>query len=205
MPATGSRPLRVAVTGGIASGKSALTERFAALGVPVIDADVVARELVEVGQPALAEIAKRFGDEVIFADGSLDRASLRRRVFADPAERAALDALLHPRVRVVLRERADAAKAPYVLLAIPLLVEGGAFAWIERTLVVDVPVTMQVTRLMVRDRSERATAERMVAAQATREQRLAVADDVVVNDGTLEALDGVVRRLDAVYRAAARR
>jgi dephospho-CoA kinase len=200
MRAGAKHPLAVAVTGGIASGKSALTARFESLGVPVIDADLIARELVEVGQPALAAIARRFGDEVIFADGSLDRATLRRRVFADPAERAALDALLHPLVRAALRERANAARAPYVILAIPLLAEGGALDDFDRVLVVDVPVEVQVARVIARDGIDRAAAQRVIDAQATRAQRLAIADDVVVNDGALDALGEVARRLDQRYR-----
>jgi dephospho-CoA kinase len=198
-------PLVVAVTGGVAAGKSALTRRFESRGVPVVDADLVARELVQPGEPALAEIGRRFGAEVLAADGSLDRAALRARVFADPAERAALEAILHPRVREALRERALRADAPYVLLAIPLLVESGRYDWVDRVLVVDAPVELQISRVMGRDRIDRQAAERMLAAQASRAARLAVADDVVLNDGPEVDLDAAVARLDARYRLMAQR
>jgi dephospho-CoA kinase len=198
-------PLVVAVTGGVAAGKSALTRRFESRGVPVVDADLVARELVQPGEPALAEIGRRFGAEVLAADGSLDRAALRARVFTDPAERAALEAILHPRVREALRERALRADAPYVLLAIPLLVESGRYDWVDRVLVVDAPVELQISRVMGRDRIDRQAAERMLAAQASRAARLAVADDVVLNDGPEVDLDAAVARLDARYRLMAQR
>jgi dephospho-CoA kinase len=205
MPAARSRPLLVAVTGGIASGKSELTRRFEALGVPVIDADVIARELVAVGEPALEAIALRFGAGVIAADGSLDRSALRRIVFADAGERAALDALLHPRVRAAMRARASSVDGPYVLLAVPLLVENAQFDWVDRVLVVDAPVALQVERVMRRDGVDRVAAQRVLAAQASRWERLAAADDVVVNDAGLEWLDAVVGRLDVRYRGVAAR
>ena len=202
----GRRMYVVAVTGGVASGKSAVTRRFEALGVPVIDADVVSRELVEPGQPALAEIAARFGAGVIAADGSLDRRALRQRVFAAPAEREALEAILHPRVRAVMRERATPGDhpAPYVIVAVPLLAESrGDWSWVDRVLVVDVPRSVQLARLVARDGVDAAAAEAMVAAQATRKRRMAIADDVVVNDGPIDALDRAVAMLDGRYRGLA--
>jgi dephospho-CoA kinase len=197
------RPLIVAVTGGIASGKSALTARFEALGVPVIDADLIAREAVAPGQPALAEIVERFGADVQQADGSLDRAALRARVFAEPAERRALEAILHPRVRQAMRERALAAHADYVLLAVPLLVESGQYDWVDRVLVVDAPGPLQLARVMARDGVDRPAAEAVLAVQASRISRLSVASDVVINDGDLDVLDAAAARLDRRFRRQA--
>jgi dephospho-CoA kinase len=197
------RPLIVAVTGGIAAGKSALTHRFEQHGAPVIDADLVARELVQPGKPALTEITQHFGADVLAPNGSLDRAALRARVFADPDQRRALEAFLHPRVRLALQERALQTDAPYVLLAIPLLVESGRYDWVDRVLLVDAPVELQITRVMARDRIDRHAAGQMLAAQASRTERLALADDVVVNDGPPAMLDAAVARLDVLYRQLA--
>lgn len=179
----------VAVTGGVASGKSAVSDRLAAHGVPVVDADRVARELVEPGEPALDAIVASFGDGVLGEDGRLDRRLLRAIVFSDPAKRRALEAILHPRVERRMRELAAAVRgAPYVVLAIPLLAEVGRYEFIDRVVVVDTPVETQVARLVRRDGMTHEQALAMLAAQASREARLAVADDVVVNDGTLDAL-----------------
>ena len=186
----------VALTGGIASGKSAVAARFAARGAGVIDADVVARELVAPGQPALAEIVAAFGAQVLDADGALDRRALRERVFADAAARKRLEAILHPRVRVALRERAMAIEAPYALLVIPLLVESGHYDWVDRVVVVDAPRAMQRTRLIARDGIDASLADAMLDAQASREQRLAIADDVIDNDGVPADLD---RAVDALH------
>ncbi|MCI1711982.1 MAG: dephospho-CoA kinase [Chiayiivirga sp.] len=200
-----SGALPIAVTGGIASGKSEVTRRFEALGIEVLDADLIARELVEPGQPALAEIARRFGAGVIDAAGRLDRRALRAIVFADSAARRDLEAILHPRVHATLQARAQAAAPPYVLLAIPLLAESapGRYAWLDRVLVVDVPRAVQIQRVMQRDAVERAAAEAALAAQASREARLAMAHDVIVNDGPLAALDAIVAKLHARYLALA--
>jgi dephospho-CoA kinase len=200
-----SAALPIAVTGGIASGKSEVTRRLEALGIAVLDADLIARELVEPGQPALAEIARRFGAGVIDAAGRLDRRALRSIVFADAGARRDLEAILHPRVHATLQARAQAAAPPYVLLAIPLLAEStpGRYAWLARVLVVDVPRAVQIQRVMQRDAVERAAAEAALAAQATREARLAIAHDVIVNDGPLAALDAIVAKLHARYLALA--
>lgn len=192
----------VAVTGGVASGKSVLTRAFEALGVAVVDADVAAREVVAPGQAALADIVARFGPGSLQADGQLDRAAMRRRIFEDPAAKADLEALLHPRIRAWLREACAAAPGPYAVVAIPLLAEGGgrdAYPWLDRILVVDVPGAVQQARLMQRDGVDAAMAARMVAAQASRGQRLAMAEDVVVNDGTVDELGAAVRKLHARY------
>lgn len=197
----------VGLTGGIASGKSEVGRRFAALGIEVVDADAAARAALAPGSPGLGEVVARFGADVLDATGALDRAAMRRRVFADDAARRALEAIVHPRVREALREACGAAAGPYAIAMIPLLAEGGgraAYPWLDRILVVDVPVELQRARVMRRDGIDAGLAGRMIAAQASRAQRLAIADDVLVNDREPEALDRFVRALDARYRAAAR-
>jgi dephospho-CoA kinase len=197
-------PFCVALTGGIASGKSAVCTRFAAHGVEVIDADVVARELVAPGMPALHEIVATFGADMLDARGGLDRAAMRRHVFGDAGARHRLESILHPRVRAVLRERARVAQGAYAMLAIPLLVEGGGdYAWVDRVLVVDVPRAVQRARLIARDGITAVLADSMLDAQASREQRLAVADDVIANDGSLAELDQRVADLHVRYLALA--
>ena len=195
----------VGLTGGVASGKSEVGRRFEVLGVTVADADIAAREAVAPGSDALAEIRAVFGADALASDGSLDRAAMRRRVFADDAARARLEAIIHPRVRIALRSACIAAPGPYAIAAIPLLAEGGraAYPWLHRVLVVDVPIELQRARLLLRDGIDAALAERMIAVQATRAERLAIADDVLLNDGPLEHLDAQVAELDARYRALA--
>lgn len=196
----------IGLTGGVASGKSAVAARFEALGVTVADADVAAREAVAVGSGGLAEVVAAFGPEVLGPDGALDRAAMRRRVFNDDAQRLRLEAIVHPRVRAAMRGMCEAAPGPYAVAAIPLLAEGGgraAYPWLHRILVVDVPREVQLERLLARDGIDAALAERMIAVQATRRERLAIADDVIVNDGTLEALDAHVSALHHRYQALA--
>jgi dephospho-CoA kinase len=192
----------VVLTGGIASGKTAAAQGFVAAGAPVFDADIVARELVAPGQPALEEIAAAFGCDLLMPDGELDRRRMRERIFHDETARRRLEAILHPRVRDELQARARDCTAPYCLLAIPLYAESAqAYAWVDRVLVVDVPRAMQLARLMRRDGMTRDYAERMLAAQATRAQRLALADDVIDNTGTLDELMCAVARLHQRYLA----
>ena len=194
----------VALTGGIAAGKSAVTRRFAALGVPVHDADVAAREVVAPGSEGLAAVVATFGDGVLDADGRLDRPAMRRRVFADPAARQTLEGIIHPRVRHWLHERALADTAPYCLLAIPLLTENiEHYRWIDRVLLVDAPVEQQLARLTARDGIDEALARRMLAQQARREERLALAHDVIDNSGDEAALDAAVLALHRRYLALA--
>jgi len=196
----------VGLTGGVASGKSALADRFAGLGVVVADADVAARDVVAVGSEGLAEVVATFGAGVLETGGALDRPAMRRRVFDDPAARRQLEAIVHPRVRARLQAACAAAPGPYVIAAIPLLAEGGgreAYPWLDRIAVVDVPRELQVQRLLRRDGVDADLARRMVDAQATRRQRLAIADDVVVNDGPIARLEGAARALDARYRSLA--
>ncbi len=192
----------VALTGGIASGKSEVERRFRALGVHVADADVAAREVVAPGTSGLAEIVQAFGPGALGPDGTMDRAAMRRRVFADEAARRRLEAIIHPRVRAALRAACEAAPGPYAIAAIPLFAEAGAEVyapWVDRVLVVDVPVEVQLERLLRRDGIDEALAWRMIRAQATRGERLAVADDVIVNDVPLEALDAEVASLHRRY------
>lgn len=194
----------VALTGGIASGKSAVADRFAALGIDLIDADIVARELVEPGQPALAELAATFGPGILTPDGRLDRRGMRERVFADAGARRQLEDILHPRIREELRQRAGRVERAYGMLVVPLLVESGPhYSWADRVLVVDVPRAVQAARLTARDGIDAALAESMLDAQASREQRLAIADDVIDNSGSLAELDDAVAALHARYVALA--
>jgi len=196
----------VGLTGGIASGKSAVTHAFEALGIVVADADIAAREAVAVGSAGLAEVVAAFGDAILDTDGALDRAAMRKHVFGDDTARKRLEAIIHPRVRESLARQCAQATSPYAIAAIPLLAEVGArsaYPWLQRILVVDVPAEVQHARLMQRDGIDAHLADRMIAAQATREQRLAVADDIVVNTGTLEDLQKHVAVLDAQYRSLA--
>ncbi len=196
----------IGLTGGVASGKSAVTARFEALGVAVADADVAAREAVAPGSGGLAEVVAAFGPGVLAPDGALDRAAMRRRVFDDDDARRRLEAIVHPRVRAALHAACAAAPGAYAVAAIPLLAEGGgraAYPWLDRILVVDVPVAVQHARLLRRDGIDAGLADRMIAVQATRAQRLGIADDVIVNDGPLEALDAHVAALDRRYRRLA--
>lgn len=197
---------RIGLTGGIASGKTAVCRSFESLGIVVADADIAAREAVAVGSEGLAEVVAAFGPEVLDADGGLDRAAMRRRVFGDDDARRRLEAIVHPRVRARLAQICAEAPGAYAIAAIPLLTEVGgraAYPWLERILVVDVPVAVQRERLLARDGIDAALADRMIAAQATREQRLALADDVIVNAGNLDDLHRQVVALDARYRSLA--
>ena len=196
----GLRHYVVALTGGVASGKSAVARRFEAHGIHVYDADVAAREVVAPREPALAEIEFVFGAGVLNADGGLDRRAMRERVFADPEARRKLEGIIHPRVRAWLRRRVGMDRGPYCMLAIPLLVENREhYAWVDRVLVVDAPEALQIERLVQRDGIDREAAQRMLDAQSSRQQRLAIADDVIVNDGEEAALDAQVATLHRRY------
>lgn len=198
----------IGLTGGIAAGKSEVSRRFEALGITVADADLAARAVVAPGSEGLARIAAHFGDTILQADGQLDRAALRARIFDSAQERQALEAITHPAIRQLLRETCEQAEGPYAIAAIPLLTEAGGrqqYPWLDRILVVDVPVAVQHARLMQRDGIDAALADRMIAAQASREARLALADDVVVNDGHPDHLQAHVERLDRAYRELAAR
>ena len=195
------RPLRIGLTGGIASGKTTVAKLFAARGVPVLDTDQIARDVVEPGQPALAEVVAAFGPDILGPDGRLDRPLLRARIFADPDSRQRLEAILHPAIRAELARRAEAAGGPYQVWVIPLLVEGGQVDRVDRILVVDCPEAVQLARVKARDGETEDSARAILAAQASRAQRLAAADDVIVNDGEEAGLGPQVAALDARYRA----
>ena len=203
MPAT-PKPLVIGLTGGIASGKSTAAARLAALGVPVIDTDVIARELVAPGQPALARIVERFGAEMLDEEGALRRARLRERVFADAAARRDLEILLHPLIRKESHRRIARLQAPYCIWVIPLLRETGARSDLDRVLLIDCPEAVQRQRVSERDGLEEAMLDGILAAQATRAQRRAIADDVILNDGTQEALLRAVDQYHTAYLALAR-
>ena len=196
----------IAITGGVASGKSTVDRLFHALGIAVADADVAAREAVAPGSAGLDEVVAAFGEGVLGADGQLDRPAMRRRVFADADARKRLEAIVHPRVREALHAACQVAPGAYAIASIPLLAEGGgryAYPWLQRILVVDVPESVQLARLLQRDGIDEALARTMIAAQASRRERLAIADDVLVNDGSLEALSPQVEALDRLYRRLA--
>jgi dephospho-CoA kinase len=205
-------PLRVGLTGGIASGKSTVTQEFSRLGVPVIDADQVARELTRPGAPLADEIAQRFaaltleriGVPLLRADGALDRSALRRLVFQDAELRGQLEALLHPAIRAAMERQGGEADGAYQIYVVPLLVESGGVRRYDRILVIDSPEALQLARLQARDGMDTDQARSMLAAQASREARLAVAHDVIHNHGPLEAIAPQVAALDQKYRALAR-
>jgi dephospho-CoA kinase len=195
--------LIIGLTGGIGSGKSAAAELFAQRGVPVLDADVMAREVVEPGMPALEDIAARFGAEVLTASGQLDRRRMRELVFAAPEKRRELEAILHPRIRHLMRERIAALHAPYCIAVIPLLVETGQRDLCDRILVVDVPEPLQYERVQHRDGLSPEEIRAVLDAQATRDERLAAADDVIVNDRDRTHLERQIQALHEKYLALA--
>ncbi len=195
--------LVVGITGGIGSGKSALTERFAARGITVVDADLASRVVVEPGRPALAAIAGHFGEDILQADGSLDRAALRKLVFADPAERRWLEALTHPLIGAEIRAQLAAADSPYSILVSPLLLESSQRELADVIVVVDVPEEVQLARTVARDANDEAQVRRIMAAQMPRQQRLAGADIVVDNTRPLDELDEVVEELHREFLARA--
>jgi dephospho-CoA kinase len=206
MAAARNQTYCIGLTGGIASGKTAVASAFESLGIVVADADVAARGAVAIGSEGLAEVVAAFGIDVLDANGALDRAAMRKRVFGDDHARNRLEAIIHPRVRETLARQCAQATSPYAIAAIPLLTEVGgrnAYPWLQRILVVDVPVDVQRERLTQRDGIDAALADRMIAAQASREQRLAIADDILVNTGSLETLKQHVAALDARYRSLA--
>ena len=191
--------LKVGLTGGIGSGKSAASAHFSKLGAEVIDTDLLSRELVEPGQPSLAEIVDAFGQRMLDGDGRLDRSRLRERIFADPAARRTLEEILHPRIREAMLARAQRSSAPYVIFVIPLLFETGQQALVDRVLLVDVPEALQRARVGTRDGLDDARIDRILQAQSDRETRLRGADDVICNDGTLDELRAAVERLHVKY------
>ena len=193
--------LRIGLTGGIGSGKSTVAELFARRGAPVIDTDNVARQVVEPGRPALDDIVREFGSDLLDTNGHLDRARMRERVFNDPTARRRLESILHPRIRAAVRDQVAAIAAPYCLIVVPLLVETGFNELIDRVLVVDVDEEQQRERTSRRDKVSAEAVGKIMATQATRAQRVAHADDVIVNNGTIADLEREVGRLHASYLA----
>ena len=192
-------PLVIGLTGGIASGKSTVGNLFIELGVPLLDGDHVAREVVAPPSPALAAIAARFGPDYLLADGSLDRRRLRERVFAEPAARRELEAITHPLIRQRILAWREAQTTPYCILSVAILVESGMNRLVDRILVVDVPQATQLERLVTRDGIAEPLAQQMIAAQASRAERLARADDVVDNTREPQSLIAQVARLHRLY------
>lgn len=199
-----SRVFRVGLTGGIASGKSTAAKFFGALGVPILDSDQVAREVVEPGQPPLERLVERFGRGILTPDGHLDRPALRDIVFSDPKARADLENLTHPAIGAALEARSAAAGGPYQILVIPLLVEKSLGAHVDRVLVVDCEEELQIRRLHARDGSTRAQAQAILNAQVSRNARLKAADDVIKNDADMSAVQNQVAALHARYLEFAR-
>ena len=199
------KPLIVGLTGGIGSGKSAAADRFAAHGAPVIDTDAIAHELTTPEGAAMPAIVAAFGPGMRGADGALDRAAMRRHVFAQPEARKRLEAILHPLIRVESDRRiahaGETGTIPYLILMVPLLVESGSYRQrVDRVAVVDCSTETQIARVMARNGLARAEVERILAAQASREARLAAANDVIDNEGSLASMHARVDALDAAYR-----
>jgi dephospho-CoA kinase len=193
------RPLRIGLTGGIASGKSAVAVEFVKLGIPVIDGDELAREVVQPGQPALQAIVARFGNDILDANGDLNRARMRQRIFENPAEKQALEAILHPAIRAAQQHRAADAGGRYQIHVMPLLVETNSKSRYDRVLVIDCNPATQLARLVDRDRISPQLAQQMLAAQASRTQRLEQADDVLDNNGAPADLPEKVAALHRQY------
>ncbi len=193
------RPLRIGLTGGIASGKSTVADLFAEHDVPIIDTDVIARQLVQPGMPALDEIRTAFGDDVFDSQGQLDRASMREAVFSDASRREQLESILHPRIRDEAIAQSGATDGPYQIIVVPLLVESPMRDFMDRVLVVDCDEETQLNRLLARDAENEDQARRILAAQASRADRLGIADDVISNDGDLETTRQQVDALHEKY------
>jgi dephospho-CoA kinase len=192
-------PLRIGLTGGIASGKSTVAEQFSKLGIPIIDTDIIAREVVAIGSPGIEEVRKRFGDSVIDESGNLDRAALRKLIFLDDAARSDLEAILHPRIGAEVRRQAETVGGPYQIIAVPLLVNSQLLQFVDRVLVVDCEEDTQLERLLKRDAGTIGEAQRILAAQSSRAERLAIADEVITNDSDLQHLQDQVTALHAAY------
>ena len=200
------RPLLVALTGGIASGKTAVSDRLSERGAVVIDTDLIAREVVEPGQPGRSAIVEAFGPEMLDSDGRLDRAAMRQRVFSEPDSRKRLESILHPLIAERVKQRIAAEQdADYLVLVVPLLVESGLFLDADRIVVVDVPQSVQLERLAQRDGTIEEQARAILASQASREQRLKVATDVVDNSGSLAELERAADQLHNELLTKARR
>jgi len=191
--------LKIGLTGGIGSGKTAASDHFAKLGAEVIDTDLLSRELVEPGKPALKEIVATFGEQILSGDGRLDRPRLGRLVFNNPKARQQLEAILHPRIRATMLARARQSRAPYVIFVIPLLLETGQQALVDRVLLIDVPEELQRARVAARDGLDDAQISGILQAQTDRATRLHNADDIVCNDGDIARLHATIEKLHRKY------
>ncbi|MGI9271717.1 MAG: dephospho-CoA kinase [Woeseiaceae bacterium] len=196
-------PLRIGLTGGIASGKSTVADLFARLGITVVDTDVIARELVQLGRPALDEIREAFGDTVFSDNGTLDRGAMRQRIFSDSSARRQLEEILHPRIQEETLRQAEAGDGDYLLIVVPLLTGSALRDEVDRILVVDCDEATQIERLLARDAESEDQARRILASQASREERLAIADDVIHNDASFDATVAQVSALHDSYLALA--
>ena len=194
-----AQPWILGLTGGIGSGKSAAAEHFAALGVHVVDADQAARWVVEPGRPALSKITEHFGEHVLQADGQLNRGALRALIFSEPEQRRWLEALLHPLIREEITHNLAQAQSPYAILVSPLLIESGQYTTTQRVLVIDVPQALQIQRTLKRDNTSEEQVHAILKVQASREDRLRHADDILTNDRDLQALKTEVERLHHFY------
>lgn len=189
----------IGLTGGIGSGKTTVSDLFRNLGVDVIDADEISHQLVSKDSPVLEKIRNHFGQDIIDTSGNLDRSSLRKKVFEDNAARTWLENLLHPEIRNEIAQRISLANSPYVIVVIPLLVESGSYDFLDRIAVVDAPEGQQVARVVHRDDSSHEQVERIMATQASRQQRLELADDIIDNSGSVDNLEHVVETLHEKY------
>jgi dephospho-CoA kinase len=199
MTSPASNPWILGLTGGIGSGKSAAAQCFVDLGVHLVDADNAARWVVEPGRPALAQIAEHFGPSVLQADGTLNRSALRELIFKDPQQRVWLESLLHPLIREEIRQYLARAESAYAILVSPLLLETSQHQMVQRVLVIDVPESVQIERTVVRDKTNEEQVRAILKAQASRDERLSRADDVIVNDRDPAWLKSEVERLHHFY------
>lgn len=196
-------PFVIGLTGGIGSGKTAASDYFAALGICIVDADLASRAVVAPGEPALDSICEHFGHSLIQADGNLDRAALRKIIFADPSERIWLEQLLHPLIGKHIQTQISQAESIYVILASPLLLETEQSKWVNRILLIDAAEAVQITRTSQRDSSNPEQIAKIMATQMSRTERQQYADDIVLNDGSLQALHKQLADLHETYRAMA--
>jgi dephospho-CoA kinase len=199
MTSPASKPWILGLTGGIGSGKSAAAQCFVDLGVHLVDADHAARWVVEPGRPALAQIAEHFGPSVLQADGTLNRSAMRELIFKDPQQRVWLESLLHPLIREEIRQYLARAESAYAILVSPLLLETSQHQMVQRVLVIDVPESVQIERTVVRDKTNEEQVRAILKAQASRDERLSRADDVIVNDRDPAWLKSEVERLHHYY------
>jgi dephospho-CoA kinase len=193
------RVFTVVLTGGIASGKTAVSDGFRRLGVPVIDTDVIARQLVEPGQPALALITEIFGPGILDSTGGLDRKKMRETIFSDRKKKAQLEQVLHPMIGEEVLKRLEQLSAPYCILVVPLYAESGSYRWVDRVLLVDASEEQQIRRVMARDDISSEQAKAILVAQASRAERAALADDVIDNSGPLDVLEDKIEALHKKY------